>query len=133
MTDEAVAYTAIGWNFASHGTVMHSAKEYVRGDVHTNTVEGYYSILKRGIFGVYHHVSEAHLKRYLNEFDFRYTHRIARGIDDVKRADLALEGVKGKRLTYTRPRRKRAASLTARRSETGEKPWGRNFGRKGQD
>jgi transposase-like protein len=113
MTDEAVAYTAIGWNFASHGTVMHSAKEYVRGEIHTNTVEGYFSILKRGIFGVYHHVSEAHLHRYLNEFDFRYTHRIARGVDDVKRADAALVGAKGKRLTYRTTRRGRAASVTA--------------------
>lgn len=113
MTDEASAYMTIGWNFASHGTVRHSDKEYMRGDVHTNTVEGYYSILKRGIFGAFHHVSEAHLQRYLNEFDFRYTYRIARGVDDLKRADLALEGAKGKRLTYTRPRRKRAASLTA--------------------
>lgn len=113
MTDEWGAYQDIGWNFASHGTVKHTAKEYVRGDVHTNTVEGYFSILKRGIFGVFHHVSEAHLRRYLNEFDFRYTHRIARGVDDTQRAELALQGVKGKRLTYTRPRRKRAASLTA--------------------
>ena len=112
MSDEAHAYRDIGWNFASHGSVVHSQKEYVRGDVHTNTVEGYFSILKRGIFGVYHHVSEAHLKRYLNEFDFRYTHRIARGVDDVARAGLALDGVKGKRLTYTTPRRRRAASLT---------------------
>jgi hypothetical protein len=85
----------------------------VRGDVHTNTVEGYFSILKRGVYGVYHHVSEAHLKRYLNEFDFRYTHRIARGVDDVKRADLALQGAKGKRLTYRTTRRGRAASVTA--------------------
>jgi transposase-like protein len=113
MTDEAPTYMLFGWNFASHGTVRHSDKEYVRGDVHTNTAEGYFSILKRGIFGVYHHVSEAHLKRYLCEFDFRYTHRIARGVDDVKRADLALEGVKGKRLTYRTTRRGRAASVTA--------------------
>jgi transposase-like protein len=111
MTDEAAAYMVFGWNFASHGTVRHSDKEYVRGDVHTNTVEGYFSILKRGIYGVYQHVSEAHLKRYLCEFDFRYTYRIARGVDDVARADLALQGVKNKRLTYRTTRRGRAESL----------------------
>jgi transposase-like protein len=113
MSDESRIYTYIGWNFASHGTINHSEKEYVRGDVHANTVEGYFSILKRGIYGTYQHVSEAHLKRYLCEFDFRYTHRIARGVDDLARADLALEGVKGKRLTYRTTRRGRAASVTA--------------------
>jgi len=113
MSDEAPAYTLFGWNFASHGTVVHSAKEYVRGDVHTNTVEGYFSILKRGIYGVYQHVSEAHLQRYLNEFDFRYTNRIARGVDDSARAELALQGVKNKRLTYRTTRRGRDASLAA--------------------
>ncbi|SED93239.1 Transposase [Rhizobiales bacterium GAS188] len=85
VTDEAHAYTGIGWNFASHETVTHSEKEYVRGDVHTNTVEGYFSILKRGIMGVYHHVSEAHLHRYLSEFDFRYSNRIKLGVDDAER------------------------------------------------
>ncbi len=100
MSDESNIYTGIGWNFASHETVCHSAKEYVRGEVHTNTVEGYFSILKRGIYGVYQHVSEAHLKRYLAEFDFRYNNRIKLGIDDVARADSALLGVVGKRLTY---------------------------------
>ena len=83
--------------------------EYVRGDVHTNTIEGYFSILKRGIYGVYQHVSEAHLKRYLCEFDFRYSNRIKLGIDDAKRADLALLGVKGKRLTYQTTRSRRPA------------------------
>jgi transposase-like protein len=100
MSDESRIYTGIGWNFASHHTVVHSEKEYVRGDVYTNTVENYFSILKRGIYGVYQHVSEAHLKRYLSEFDFRYSTRIKLGIDDVKRADLALQGAVGKRLTY---------------------------------
>jgi transposase-like protein len=95
VTDEAHIYGKIGWNFASHETVCHSRKEYVRGDVHTNTVEGYFSILKRGIYGVYQHVSEAHLKRYLAEFDFRYNNRIKLGIDDVARADNALDGTKG--------------------------------------
>lgn len=89
--------------------MVHSAKEYVRGEVYTNTVEGYFSILKRGIYGVYQHVSEAHLHRYLCEFDFRYSNRAKRGVDDVARADLALEGVKGKRLTYETTRSARPA------------------------
>jgi len=108
MSDELPAYSGIGWNFVSHQTVTHSLKEYVRGDVYTNTVEGYFSILKRGVYGVYQHVSEAHLKRYLAEFDFRYSHRMKLGIDDVKRADLALLGARGKRLTYETTRRGRA-------------------------
>jgi hypothetical protein len=85
---------------AWHATVEHGAGEYVRGPFHTNSVEGFFSILKRGIYGVYQHVSEAHLQRYLVEFDFRYSNREARGIDDVSRADIALRGMKGKRLTY---------------------------------
>ena len=108
MTDEAKLYTYVGHNFASHGTVTHSAREYVRGDVHTNTVEGYFSILKRGIYGVYQHVSEAHLNRYLSEFDFRYNNRIALGCDDNTRADRALKGAKGKRLTYQTTNRPQA-------------------------
>ncbi len=100
VTDEHQIYTHIGWNFAEHGTVLHSAKEYVRGEIYTNTVEGYFSVLKRGIYGVYQHVSPAHLQRYLSEFDFRYSNRARLGIDDVQRADLALTGAKGKRLTY---------------------------------
>jgi transposase-like protein len=109
MTDESNIYGGIGWNFASHETVCHSAKEYVRGSAHTNTVEGYFSILKRGIYGVYQHVSEAHLKRYLAEFDFRYNNRIKLGVDDVARADKALTGVVGKRLTYQTTCRGRTA------------------------
>lgn len=108
MTDESKMYTFIGHNFASHGTVIHSNREYVRGDVHTNTVEGYFSILKRGIYGVYQHVSEAHLNRYLSEFDFRYNNRIALGCDDNTRADRALKGAKGKRLTYQTTNRPQA-------------------------
>jgi ISXO2-like transposase domain len=81
-------------------TVNHRAKEYVRGDVHTNTIEGYFSILKRGIYGVYHHVSQQHLKRYLAEFDFRYNERMALGVDDRTRAHRAVSGVVGKRLMY---------------------------------
>jgi transposase-like protein len=86
-----------------HATVDHSAKEYVRGDVHTNTVEGYFSILKRGINGVYHHVSQQHLKRYLAEFDFRYNERMALNVDDKTRAAKAVKGIVGKRLTYQQP------------------------------
>src|SRR3954451_17913102 len=103
-TDQSPVYTEIGTGFASHATVNHSIKEYVRGDAHTNTVEGYFSIFKRGIYGVYHHVSEQHLKRYLCEFDFRYNHRIALGFDDSTRAQIAIKGIVGKRLTY-RPAR----------------------------
>jgi transposase-like protein len=108
MTDESQMYTFIGHNFASHGTVVHSKKEYVRGEIHTNTVEGYFSILKRGIYGIYQHVSEAHLHRYLSEFDFRYNNRIALGVDDTARAARALKGAKGKRLTYETTNRPQA-------------------------
>ena len=85
---------------AVHETVKHSVGEYVRGDVHTNTVEGYFSIFKRGMKSVYQQCAEKHLHRYLAEFDFRYNHRIALGVDDQARADRALLGVIGKRLTY---------------------------------
>jgi len=101
---KAPVYTEIGTGFASHETVNHSIKEYVRGDAHTNTVEGYFSIFKRGIYGVYHHVSEQHLKRYLCEFDFRYNERIALGVGDDERMTKALSGIVGKRLTYRRTR-----------------------------
>jgi transposase-like protein len=100
MTDEDNVFTGIGWNFASHGTVNHSKDEYVRGDAHTNTIEGFFSILKRGIYGIYQHVSEAHLHRYQTEFDFRYSNRQKLGINDVERASLTLAGAKGRRLTY---------------------------------
>lgn len=103
MTDESGIYRRLGGEFASHDYVNHSNKEYGRGKVHTNTVEGYYSIFKRGMKGVYQHCAEHHLHRYLAEFDFRYTNRIARGVDDGVRALLALQGVKGKRLMYRRP------------------------------
>jgi hypothetical protein len=82
-TDESGVYWGVGEQFASHRTVIHSIGEYVRGDAHANTTERYFSILKRGIYGVYHHVSQQHLKRYLAEFDFRYNERIALGIDDI--------------------------------------------------
>lgn len=102
MTDTAGGYMDMGKEFARHEMVNHGAGEYVRGDAHSNTVEGYFSILKRGIVGTYHHVSEAHLKRYLGEFDFRYNERMGLAIDDDMRADKALEGIVGKRLTYRR-------------------------------
>lgn len=100
MTDEERSFIGLGWNFASHGTVNHSKDEYVRGNVHTNTIEGFFSILKRGMYGIYQHVSEAHLHRYLTEFDFRYSNRERLGVNDVERASLALQGAKGRRLTY---------------------------------
>ena len=104
MTDDARVYDGIGREFKGHGTVNHSAEEYVRAAFwHTNTVENYFSILKRGIVGVYHHVSEAHLHRYAAEFDFRYNRREAVGIDDSARAGAAIKGVAGKRLTYRQP------------------------------
>lgn len=101
MTDEAGVYKPIVADFAGHGAVNHSIEEYVRGGFwHTNTVENYFSILKRGITGTYHHVSQAHLKRYLAEFDFRYNERSGLGVSDAERAAKALRGIEGKRLTY---------------------------------
>jgi len=104
MTDEAAAFAQLGWNFASHQSVNHSKDEYVRRErdriITTNGVEGFFSILKRGIYGVYQHVSEAHLQRYLTEFDFRYSNREKLGINDAARASIALKGAKGRRLTY---------------------------------
>jgi transposase-like protein len=101
MTDDTSVYSAIGRTFkGGYETVNHSAKEYVRDDAYTNTAEGYFSILKRGIYGIYQHVSEAHLNRYLAEFDFRYSYRVKTGYDDMARFDRALAGIVGKRLTY---------------------------------
>ena len=102
-TDESGVYWKVGEEFKTHKTVVHSADEYVRDDVHTNTVEGYFAILKRGIYGTYHHVSEAHLHRYLAEFDFRYSNRSKLGIEDAERAATLLRGTKGKRLLYRQP------------------------------
>ena len=101
MTDDSPVYPGIGATFAGHGSVNHSAEEYVRAYFwHTNTVEGYFSIFKRAVFGCFFHVSEWHLHRYAAERDFMYNNRIALGIDDLARADLALRGATGKRLTY---------------------------------
>ena len=103
-TDDAATYYKKLDGFAAHETVNHSAEEYVRYEageaIHTNTVEGYFSIFKRGMKGVYQHCSEQHLHRYLSEFDFRYNNRMALGVDDEQRATKALQGVAGKRLTY---------------------------------
>jgi hypothetical protein len=90
----------VGREFPRHQSVNHSIGEYVRGDVHTNTIEGYFSIFKRGINGVYHHVSRQHLKRYFAEFDFRYSEWVALGVDDELRADKLVRSIVGKRLTY---------------------------------
>lgn len=102
MSDDAGQYRLIGPEFARYESVNHSADEYVRGDAYTNTIEGFFSILKRGVNGIYHHVSEAHLARYLKEFDFRYSNRIALGINDAMRTNEALRGIGGKRLMYRR-------------------------------
>jgi hypothetical protein len=98
VTDKAVHYRHTG--AAIHESVDHSKGEYVRGDVHTNTLEGFFSIFKRGIVGIYQHVSTNHFDRYLAEFDFRQNTRARLGIDDVERARIAVRGAKGKRLTY---------------------------------
>jgi len=100
MTDEASQYTLVGREYASHGVVRHGLSEYVRGDIHTNTIEGFFSLLKRGLVGTFHHVSEQHLKRYCGEFDFRWNYSKARGFNDRSRADVALMGIAGKRLMY---------------------------------
>ncbi len=100
MTDESQVYKKVSKSFASHERVNHGKKEYARGNVTTNTVEGYFGILKRGISGVYQHVSPAHLERYVNEFSFRYNNRTALEVTDAERAKRALAGAEGKRLTY---------------------------------
>jgi transposase-like protein len=108
-TDEAHYYRKAGREFAKHERVNHSAMEYARGDVTSNTVEGFFSIFKRGMKGVYHHCGEQHLQRYLHEFDFRYSNRSAMGIEDAERTTRAIKGASGKRLTYRRTNRQTAA------------------------
>jgi transposase-like protein len=105
MTDGSHLYLGVGAEFASHGSTDHAKGEYVRdgGDTHSNTAEAYFAILKRGITGTFHHVSEAHLHRYLQEFDFRWSNREALGVDDAMRAAELLRGAKGKRLMYRQP------------------------------
>jgi len=102
MTDEAGQYRILGPISASHQTVGHRKGEYVRGTVHTNTIEGFFSLLKRGLIGTYHHVGEQHLQRYVTEFDFRFNNRTALGVTDAERTDNTLKGISGKRLTYRR-------------------------------
>jgi transposase-like protein len=103
LTDEANIYTTMGKQFAQHEHVRHSIGEYAYGPIHTNTIEGYFSVFKRGMKGVYQHCSKKHLHRYMAEFDFRYTNRAGVGVDDTNRAVKALLGVVGKRLTYRGP------------------------------
>jgi transposase-like protein len=98
-TDDAGQYRHMRRDF-DHEIVNHTIGEYVRGDAHTNTIENYFSILKRGIVGTFHHVSQQHLRRYLGEFDFRYNYR---SVSDRERADEAVKGIEGKRLTYKGP------------------------------
>lgn len=104
MTDDAGQYRYMPKLFISHDVIRHERGEYGRGPIHTNTIEGFYSIFKRGMKGVYQHCSEKHLHRYLAEFDFRYSHRKSLGVEDEARAGKALKGITGKRLTYGGPR-----------------------------
>jgi hypothetical protein len=97
MTDEG---TSNNWEFAKHEKVHHGSREYARGDVSTNTVEGFFGVFKRGMRGTYQHCGPQHLQRYLDEFDFRYSNRMALGVDDTERAARAIRGAEGKRLTY---------------------------------
>jgi hypothetical protein len=101
VSDESGAMKRAGVELERHESVNHAIGEYVRGDIHTNTIEGYFSIMKRGIHGTYHHVSQQHLKRYLAEFDFRYNERSALGVKDAERMAKSVKGIVGKRLTYT--------------------------------
>lgn len=100
MTDDFNPYRGMGREFASHETVNHFQKEYARGETHTQTIEGFFSILKRGINGTFHHVGRKHLHRYLSEFDFRYN---ARKVGDGERTERAIRGAEGRRLTYKAP------------------------------
>src|ERR1700722_1733841 len=102
-TDESGLYVDVAKTFASHETVNHSIKEYARDDIHVNSAEGYFGLLKRGFNGFYHHCREKHLHRYLSEYDFRYNHRIRLGFNDMDRTIAAVKGAEGKRLTYRQP------------------------------
>ncbi len=109
ITDDSPVYPKLGKKFNRHSTVNHSIEEYVRGDVYTNNAENYFSILKRGIIGTYHHISNEHMPMYLAEFDFRYNNRSDLGVDDTQRRDKAIRGAVGKRLTLRRPDEKTLA------------------------
>jgi transposase-like protein len=102
-TDELKVYKALGKEFAAHDFVSHKAEEWARGDVHVNSLEGYFSIFKRGMKGIYQQCGKRHLHRYVGEFEFRYNNRSANGIDDHERAKVAIRGATGKRLTYAEP------------------------------
>ena len=102
MTDEWSGYYSLSDHFASHQSVSHKVDEWARGDVHTNTVEGFYSVFKRGMKGVYQHCNEKHLHRYLAEF-FRYNNRSRLGVEDTELAAKIVRGANGKRLVYRRP------------------------------
>ncbi len=99
MTDEAHFYKAVGREFARHGHILHAGRQYAKGDIHSNSAENFFSILKRGVIGTYHHWSEAHMHRYLAEFDLRYS---TKNVTDGERASVILKGMEGKRLTYRR-------------------------------
>ena len=109
-TDESKLYSRGLMDIRFHKRVKHTAGEYVRGDVTTNTIESYFSIFKRGMRGTYQHCAEKHLHRYLAEFDFRHNNRIALGVNDTMRAETLAAGIAGKRLTYRRPN---SASLSS--------------------
>lgn len=113
MTDDGRHYTKIGRLFASHESVNHTEDEYVRGDAHTNTVEGFFGLFKRGFKGIYQHCGENHLHRYLTEFDFRYNNRIRLGVDDLTRTNNAIKGAVGRRLTYETTRGQKATEAIA--------------------
>lgn len=103
VTDGATTYKFFMPTPEQHAAVDHSKYEWVRGDVHTNTAENFFSIFKRGLVGTYQHMDKKHLNRYLAEFDFRFNNRAKLGINDAERAEIALKGIEGKRLTYRRP------------------------------
>ncbi len=104
MTDDSLIYYYIGPEIAKHDAVNHSAKEYVRGDAHVNTSESFFAIVKRGMYGTFHAVSEKHLQRYISEAEFKWNNRAANGVDDATRAANAIKGAAGKRLMYRQPR-----------------------------
>lgn len=107
MTDESMLYRSPGKQYASHQRVNHGKREYARGPVSTNTIEGFFSIFKRGMKGIYQHCGEQHMHRYLGEFDFRYN---SRDVTDLERAVMALQGIEGKRLTYGGPEKRPASA-----------------------
>src|SRR5262249_28250354 len=111
-TDSSVVYRKI-MPEGQHEFVDHSKGEYVRGDAHTNTLEGFFSVFKRGLIGVYQHIDQKHIDRYLAEFDFRFNNRAKLGIDDVQRTARAVAGAAGKRLTYQATRRQEALDTPA--------------------